>query len=164
MSLVQTIAELETWFGEAAAEARKSLCLSSSCGAVLLGTGGHVIGRGYNAPPGDDLTFRVCGHLGPSVRKPKTDRTCCVHAEWRALREALAQSPAAVPGSLMVFVRVNDQGVIQHSGRPYCTVCSRQTLDAGVASWALWHAEGIRVYPAAEYHRLSERYDELDAG
>jgi len=153
MSLVQAIAGLETCFGKAAAEARKSLCLSSSCGALLLGRAGTVIGKGYNAPP-----------LEPSARKPKADRTCWVHAEWRALKAALLQAPAEVPGSLMVFVRVNPQGVIQHSGRPYCTVCSRQTLDAGVESWALWHAEGIRIYPAAEYHRLSERYDELGGG
>jgi deoxycytidylate deaminase len=157
--------DLEQWFAAAAVEAHKSLCLRSACGAVLISRAGAVLGTGYNAPPGDDLTRRVCGTLQPSVRKPKCDRTCCVHAEWRALSDALVRHPAEVKGSTMVFCRVQPSGVIQHSGRPYCTVCSRLTLDAGVGAWALWHPEGMRVYSAEDYHWLSERYDEApDSG
>jgi deoxycytidylate deaminase len=148
-------------FERAAAQARKSLCLRSSCGALLISRAGIVIGTGYNAPPCDDLSLRACGTLEPSKGKPRSDRTCCVHAEWRALSEALVKHPGEVKGSTMVFVRVHPPDIIQHSGRPYCTVCSRLTLDAGVGSWSLWHEEGIRVYPADEYHRLSERYDDV---
>jgi deoxycytidylate deaminase len=149
---------LERWFQAAAAEARKSMCLRSSCGAVLV-QGKTLLGTGYNAPPGNDPSHRVCSITEASVKKPKTDRTCCVHAEWRALLAALKTHPRDVPGSTMVFVRVDRDGNIMTSGRPYCTVCSRLTLDAGVGFWALWHSEGIRRYPAGEYHRLSQRYD-----
>lgn len=151
----------EGLFEAAAREARKSLCLRSACGAVLVDRAGTILGTGYNAPPKDDLSLRVCGHFGPSSRKPKADRTCCVHAEWRALCHAIETSPQLVVGANMVFVRVDPRGVIQRSGQPYCTVCSRLALDVGVSEWSLWHSEGIRIYPAVEYHRLSERYDEL---
>jgi deoxycytidylate deaminase len=153
------------WLFElAAAEARKSLCLRSSCGAVLVKDYDTVLGSGYNGPPCDDLSHRVCGNTAPSLGKPKSDRTCCVHAEWRALLAALKASPGDLAQATMVFARVDAAGQLKRSGKPYCTVCSRLTLDAGVGFWSLWHQDGIRLYRADEYHRLSERYDAPDAG
>lgn len=151
-------------FELAAVEARKSLCLRSSCGAVLVGHDGVVLGRGYNAPPRDDLSCRVCDTTAPSLAKPKSDRTCCVHAEWRALLEALQRPSDGLARATMVFARLDGAGQLKRSGKPYCTVCSRLTLDAGVGYWSLWHPEGIRLYGADEYHRLSERYDVPEAG
>lgn len=148
----------EDWFGEAAKVACRALCLRANCGAVLV-KGGRILGVGYNGPPKDDLSLLVCTSIQASRKKPKSDRTCCVHAEWRALTNALACSPGDVEGATMVFCRVNGAGDLLKSGNPYCTVCSKLTLDRGVASWMLWHPTGIREYDALEYHRLSERYD-----
>jgi deoxycytidylate deaminase len=147
----------EKWFAKAAKTACCSLCLRANCGAVLV-KDGRLIGTGYNGPPQDNLDLRVCNSIEASVKKPRSDRTCCVHAEWRALLDAMERFPLDVEGSTMVFCRVNDQGPLK-SGHPYCTVCSRLTLDRGVASWLLWHEAGIREYSAVEYHQLSERYD-----
>lgn len=59
----------------------------------------------------------------------------------------------------MVFTRVDDKGQALLSGSPYCTVCSRLALDAGIGFWVLRHADGVRCYSAMEYHQLSERFD-----
>lgn len=148
----------EKWFAEAAKIARRSLCLRANCGAVLV-KDGRILGAGYNGPPQDNLDLRACSSIEASKKKPKSDRTCCLHAEWRALLDGLALSPEDVEGSTMIFCRVDAAGSLLKSGNPYCTVCSRLTLDRGVASWFLWHETGIREYAADEYHLLSERYD-----
>ena len=71
------------FFLEAAKEARKALCLRGKCGAVVV-LKGKIIGRGFNGPPGGKIKHRKC-HLNLlESAKPKSDRTCCVHAEWRA--------------------------------------------------------------------------------
>lgn len=146
------------WLAEARRAALGALCLRSRCGAALV-RGGEILARGHNGPPRDDLSLRVCDTIQPSIGKPKSDRTCCLHAEWRALLEALSTRPDAVEGSTMVFCRVDAQGGLLASGNPYCTVCSRLTLDRGVRSWVLWHEGGPVEYDAREYHVLSERYD-----
>lgn len=150
----------EQWFEAAAQAARRALCLRSRCGAVLV-KDGRILAAGYNGPPQDDLALRSCHSLVPSRHKPKADRSCCLHAEWKALEDALLQCPVDVVGSTMVFCRVDANGQMLKSGNPYCTVCSRLTLHRGVGFWMLWHEGGIQVYSATEYHRLSERYDDF---
>lgn len=144
----------------AAKLAERSLCLRSRCGA-FISQGAMTLGAGFNGPPQNDPKHRRCGQVEPSRLKPKSDRTCCLHAEWRALASA-QQHVEVLPGAILYFARVDERGVLQKSGRPYCTVCSRLALDAGIASWVLWHDDGIRVYDAAEYNDLSHQYDELE--
>lgn len=141
--------------------ARRSMCLSSKCGAILVREDleGLLIGHGYNAPPGDSEKHRRCGRTRPSALKPKADRTCCQHAEKRALFEALRAFPTAVVGATMYFTRVNEQNEPVPSGRPYCTGCSKDALDLGVSGWVLWHGDGPRWYSASQYNDLSHEYD-----
>lgn len=147
----------EFFLRQAARVATQSLCLNSKCGCVIVEYG-TIIARGYNAPPRDDIKHRRCGQTVPSVAKPKSDRTCCLHAEWRALLELECCDPS-LSAATLYFVRVDDSGKILKSGRPYCTTCSRLALDAGIKSWVLWHHEGIREYDAEEYNDLSHKYD-----
>jgi deoxycytidylate deaminase len=154
------IVGVEHWLSLAAVEARKALCLRASCGAIIV-KDDRILGAGYNAPPRDDVSLRICTTTRPSMKKPKADRTCCVHAEWRALHEALRIHPNDVSGATMVFTRVDGKGQISLSSKPYCTVCSRLALDAGIDFWILQHADGARSYGATAYHQLSERYDLL---
>jgi deoxycytidylate deaminase len=151
---------------QVALTARRSLCLRSRCGALIV-AGNDVIGKGYNAPPRDDLSHRMCNAVAASKTKPKSDRTCCVHAEWRAITAALATAAARVEGSTLYFARVDPEtGLLAPSGRPYCTACSRLALDVGIGHWVLWHGpvEGVRIYEAGEYNRLSHLYDDLTRG
>ncbi len=136
--------------------AKKALCLRAKCGTVII-KDGEIIGEGYNAPPLDKEENRTC-ETEFGVGKPKYDRTCCVHAEWRAIMDALKKNPKKIKGSKLYFTRVDENGKIKKSGKPYCTVCSRMALDAGIAQFILWHEEGICEYPTDEYNQLSYKY------
>lgn len=146
----------KAYFKLAAAEAQKALCKRGRGGAVIV-KDGAVIGRGYNAPPHDDLSLAKCNLDQRTSQKPKSDRTCCVHAEWRALTDALA-TMHDLAGADLYFAGVDDDGNMRHSGKPYCTVCSRLALDLGVAHFGLWHESGIVMYDTKTYNDLSYEY------
>lgn len=143
---------------EAAQVAKRALCLRAKCGTVVVNNG-EIIGTGYNAPPLDKEENRTClqeSHPG----KPKYDKTCCMHAEWRAIMDTLKRNSGRLSGSKLYFTRVDENGNIKKSGKPYCTVCSRFALDSGISEFLLWHEEGICAYPADEYNKLSYQYNE----
>lgn len=141
------------WMMKAADAAKKALCHKAKCGSVIV-MDGEIIGEGYNAPPLNKEENRTCLiDLPPG--KAKYDRTCCIHAEWRAIMDALKRNPGKIVGSKLYFTRVDEAGNIKKSGKPYCTVCSRLTLDAGVEKFLLWHDDGICEYDTDEYDRLS---------
>ncbi|MCK9577984.1 hypothetical protein M0R01_00630 [bacterium] len=144
------------WMNSAGQVAKSALCHRAKCGAVIV-MNGEIIGSGYNAPPLNDEKNRTC-----SVRdyktKPGYDRTCCIHAEWRAMVDALKKYPDRVKGSKLYFCRVSDGGEILKSGKPFCTVCSRLALDIGIGHFLLWHEEGICEYGTDEYNKLSHQY------
>ncbi len=143
------------WMLEAAKCAQGALCARDKCGAVLVNSG-QIIGRGYNAPPQDNLKHAKCSlEYGKDQRKPKADRTCCMHAEWRAILEALRKYPKKLIGSTLYFVRINEKGEPKFSGEPYCTHCSRLALDVGIAKFALWRQDGVKLYNTADYNNLS---------
>ena len=142
---------------EAAEVAEKALCLRAKCGTVVV-SDGEIIGRGYNAPPLDKEENRMCDKQ-IAEGKPKYDKTCCMHAEWRAILDALRNNPNKIAGSKLYFTRVDDNGKILKSGKPFCTVCSRLALDCGISDFILWHEEGITSYPTDEYNQLSYQFD-----
>lgn len=146
------------WMNEAAKIAEKALCLKAKCGTVIV-KDEEIIGCGYNAPPLDKEENRMCDkEVG--IGKEKYDRTCCMHAEWRAIMDALKRNPEKLKGSKLYFTRVNGKGQIKKSGKPYCTVCSRLAHDSGIKKFILWHGEGICEYPTDEYNKLSYQYNE----
>jgi len=61
-------------------------------------------------------------------------------------------------GSTIYFVRLGDDGEPKPSGEPYCTICSKTTLDVGIATFVLWRPEGFRAYGTYEYNELSFGY------
>ncbi len=146
------------WMSQAAEVAKFALCLRAKCGTVIVNND-EIIAFGYNAPPLDKKEDRIClQEFGPG--KPKYDKTCCMHAEWRAIMDALKRNPEKIKGSRLYFTRVDEQGNIKKSGKPLCTVCSRLALDSGISEFLLWHDEGICAYPTDEYNRLSYQYEE----
>jgi deoxycytidylate deaminase len=155
---MQQIPIIETLFFDAAVRAAKnSLCLRDRCGAVIA-LAGVIIGTGYNAPPRDDISNRKCYiHFPANSRKSKSDRTCCVHAEIRAILMAQKTIPD-LRGSVLYFARVDDHGEMCYSSEPYCTLCSRFALDTGISFWALWHTTGPRLYDAKMYNDLSYQF------
>jgi len=148
--------EAKKWLLQATEVAKKALCLKAKCGAVIV-KDNENIGEGYNAPPQDKEENRVCEKEFPPG-KPKYDRTCCMHAEWRAILEALRKNPEKVLGSKIYFSRADENGEVKKSGQPLCTVCSRMVLDVGIEKFVLWHEDGIAEYPTNEYNLLSYEY------
>lgn len=145
------------WMMEAGKVAEKALCLKAKCGTVIV-KDGKIIGEGYNAPPLDRESNRTCLNTYDFSGKPEFDRTCCMHAEWRAILDALRRNPKEIIGSKLYFTRVDSGGAIKKSGEPYCTVCSRFALDCGVSEFILWQEKGMASYPTGEYNKVSYSY------
>ncbi len=139
----------------AAIVAQDSTCHRSQCGSIIV-KNELIIGKGYNSPPGGeriDECFK--DKLPPSF---KSDRTCCMHAEERAVMDALRNHADKIEGSRLYFIRLSGEGKPVQAGLPYCTICSKMTLEAKVGEFVLWHEQGICVYNTTEYNELSFLY------
>lgn len=145
------------WIIKAAQTALDATCQRAKCGSVIVADD-LVIGRGYNSPPNNDESQRTCS-VPKAFYDPKvTDKTCCIHAEIRAINDALRKNPEILPGSRLYFMRIDEGGNPAISGEPYCTICSKQTLEVGISEFVLWKKEGICVYDTNEYHEISRNY------
>lgn len=153
------VKEADKFIDEAVKVAEKSLCMRSKCGSVIV-KNKKIIGKGYNAPPLDDIKNRKCLNTYKLPQKFKYDRTCCVHAEQRAIMDALVKNPKKLKGSRLYFIRLDEKGNMEMAGEPYCTVCSRMALDCGISEFVLLRKEGITVYNTKEYNNRS--YDFMD--
>lgn len=137
--------------------AEKATCHKARCGTVIV-KDGIVLAEGWNSPPLEDETQRTCNEAFGHADKELFDTTCCVHAEWRAILNALRDHGNSVKGAQLYFARIDEDGTIKKSGKPYCTVCSRLAMESGIAQFALWHEQGITLYDTDEYNRLSYDY------
>ncbi len=153
---------IRPFFEAAAVVAQDAICHRAKCGTVIV-QDGEVIGSGYNGPALDDETNRMCEKIDELdlAIKPKYDKTCCPHAEVRAIFDALKHHADKIAGAALYFMRVNDEGEFTDAGEPYCTNCSRYALDSGIGKFVLWSANGADVYDTDEYNRRS--YEFFDA-
>ncbi len=149
--------ENRKWIKTAVAVARKATCERSKCGSVIV-KDGMIIGEGFNSPPGGLESRRRCRVEKSTFDRKVTDKTCCVHAEERAIMDALRKHPDKIVGSTLFFIRLDERDEPKRSGEPYCTICSKMALDAGIAEFVLWHESGMVAYPTDEYDALSCRY------
>jgi len=175
----------QAYIGEAAKQALLSFCKRSRCGSVVVSRNGVISGWGYNSPPGkfkpeNEATPR-CLCNKESYHKKVTDKTCCVHAEERAIINAISNISAlqsvekpiiwttyyfGLPSSFqdeldkIYFTRINDNNEPIPSGKPYCTICSKLALDVGIKEFVLVHEDGVYAYSAEEYNELSYSYKE----
>lgn len=150
----EELKQIEHYFKLAGEVASGALCHRAKCGSVII-SDEEVIGEGYNSPPLNDEARRTCDSIWDFTKKPKYDLTCCIHAEWRAVLDALKNNNDKVEGSTLYFMRVDSVGRFTDGGLPYCTTCSRLTMDAGVKEFALWNDSGADIYLLPEYDQLS---------
>lgn len=147
----------EKYFHEAQKVARLSTCDRAHCGAVIVAKNGQIIGIGYNAPPLGDESQRMCeAKLNQSI-KQNNDKTCCVHAEWNAIIDALKHHADKIPGSTLYFMRIDGDGRFTEAGQPYCTVCSRLALQSGIEMFGLWN-DGPDMIDTDTYNKKSYEY------
>lgn len=137
--------------------AKNSTCLRSKCGAVIV-KGDKIIGKGYNSPPDDAESQRRCNYDKDSYNKKVTDKTCCIHAEQRAIMNALRNNPDDLNGSKLYFIRLDKNNSKEFAGKPYCTICSKMALDVGIKQFVLLHDAGLKEYPIEEYNNLSYNF------
>ena len=119
---------------------------------------GEIIGQGFNSPPQNLESQRRCHCDKAQYHKKVTDKTCCIHAEQRAILDALKFASDKLIGSDLYFIRLDPEGKPAKSGNPYCTICSKMALEVGIKTFNLWHPEGIVAYDTEEYNILSYQY------
>lgn len=147
----------KSFFVEAQKVALQATCHRAHCGSVIVAKDGTIIGRGYNAPPNNDESQRMCEvELDKSI-KQNNDKTCCVHAEWNAIMDALKNNSHKVQGSTLYFMRVDENGDFTEAGEPYCTVCSRLALESGIETFGLWN-NGPDMINTQDYNLKSYAY------
>ena len=61
---------------------------------------------------------------------------------------------------MLFFIRLDENDEPKHSGKPYCSICSKMALDAGIKKFVLWHKEGWTAYDTKEYNDLTFQYSE----
>ena len=150
--------EQEHFFRKTFEIAKSATCSRSKCGSIIVKEG-EVIGEGFNSPAGNLETQRRCTFEKSKLHRKVTDKTCCMHAETRAILDALRRNPTKLPGSRIYFVRLDSRSSEPiPSGAPYCTICSKLALDVGISEFTLWHTDGMKVYDVQEYNLLSYRF------
>ena len=145
---------IKPYFEQAAAVAKSATCLKAKCGTVIV-KDGLILGTGYNSPALDDEGQRLCSYPMKTEIRPKYDKTCCIHAEWRAVLEACKTHPDKLEGSTLYFMRIDEAGAFTDAGEPFCTTCSRFAMEAGIGEFALYNQDGADVYTLAEYNLKS---------
>lgn len=145
-----------SYLTEAANIAKEAMCESRACGTVIVSTDNKVIATKFNAPPAGLKSQKRCNTKHLLHKNFKSDKTCCVHAEQRAIIEALSKTPQKLKGATLYFSSVDVNGKYLTSGKPYCTICSKMALEVGISYWVLDHTEGgITKYNAEEYNDIS---------
>jgi deoxycytidylate deaminase len=129
-------------------------------GGSIIVKDNEIIGQGFNSPVNDLESQRRCNFDKELYNKKITDKTCCIHAEQRAIIDALKNNAKKIDSSRIYFNAVDENGNIIKAGKPYCTICSKLALETGIKEFVLWHEESICVYNTEEYNTLSYNYNE----
>lgn len=146
------------FIAQAVEVAKEATCTRSKCGSVIVQRN-VIIGSGYNSPARDIRGLRRCSKTKDSYDPKVTDKTCCVHAEQRAIMDALTNNPKKLPGSRLYFIRLDEDDNPTQAGEPYCTICSKMALTVNIAEFVLWKENGVCVYDTPEYDFHSSKFN-----
>ena len=80
------------YINQAAEIALQATCERARCGCIIV-ENDEIIGTGFNSPPGEKESQRRCKNDKNEYNKKVTDKTCCVHAEQRAIMNTLIDAP-----------------------------------------------------------------------
>jgi len=139
--------------------AQNATCERSKCGCVIV-KNDKIIWQWRNTPPHDLESQRRCTCDKKSYNFKVTDKTCCIHAEQRAIMDALRNYPNEIEWSDLYFIRLDKNWNLSKAWKPYCTICSKMALDTGIKHFLLRHEEWIAQYDTEEYNLLSYQYSE----
>lgn len=138
--------------------AQRATCKRSKCGSIIVTGDMGIIGAGYNSMPCNEVAECFKDNLAPTF---KSDRTCCIHAEQRAIMDAMkGRWRDQLKGSTLYFIRLDENDKPTHAGKPYCSICSKMALDTGISKFVLWHEQGWTSYDTKEYNELTFQYSD----
>ncbi|MEK6758124.1 MAG: deaminase [Nanoarchaeota archaeon] len=145
-------------------ESTRSECKRYKIGVVIIGEEDKVIGTGYNKPLDKRFCEPKCVMDGDSPHRKIG--ACSSHAEEMAILGMLNYNFSyeevkqginlrkKLENSKMYFRKFGNNGQI-YLERPLCNTCSGLILNAGIPEIILSHKEGIVIYGAKEFHKLS---------
>lgn len=139
--------------------AKNATCERSKCWCVII-KDDEIIWQWRNTPPHHLESQRRCNCDKNSYHRKVTDKTCCIHAEQRAIIDALKSNPDKIEGSDLYFMRLDKEWNMSKSWNPYCTICSKMALDTWIKHFLLRHEEWMAEYDTEEYNLLSYQYTE----
>ena len=145
------------FFDIAAKASRNATCNRANCGTVIV-KNGKILGEGWNSPPQNNEERRTCNGDYDYTKKPRSDLTCCIHAEWKAILNACKNFGHDIEGSTLYFMRTDADDNFMNAGEPYCTVCSRLAMEAGVTKYIVMNDNVVEIYDIAKYDRASYSY------
>lgn len=132
------------WFDKATELAGQSLCLRVHFGAVIV-KDDKIIGAGFNSPPQNDPEYRTCLNEYDIPAGFRHDRTCCIHAEQRAILDAIKNGKEQeIKGARIYAISIDNDGNKIKAKDVKCTICSREVLDAGISEFALYFEDGVQ--------------------
>ncbi len=150
----------EKYMKEAAKVAELATCERSKCWSIIV-KDWNIIWKGFNSPAKNLESQRRCTCDKNSYHRKVTDKTCCIHAEQRALFDALRNNPDKLGWATLYFMRLDKNNQPSKSWKPYCTICSKSALELWIKEFVLYHEEWITAYNTEEYNLLSYQYDEI---
>ncbi len=142
---------------QAAEIAQLATCQRAKCGSIIV-KDNKIIGIGFNSPPQHLEAQRRCQEDKTKLHRKVSDKTCCIHAEQRAILDALKKHPDKVQGATLYFMRIDKNNKATKAGQPYCTVCSKLALETGIRYFVLEHEKEIKFYNTEEYNLLSYQF------
>lgn len=140
-------------------EAKKATCNRSKCWAIIL-KNGEIIWKWFNSPPLELDSQKRCSYIKDSYNKKVTDKTCCIHAEQRAIFYALKNNWDKIIWSRLYFIRLDQNNNPKISWKPYCTICSKSALDVWISEFVLWEKKWFCVYDTIKYNEISFLYND----
>ena len=142
---------IENYMKIAAEEAKKSSCLKSQRGVIIV-KDGKIVGRGFNKPTLENL---CC--LRESIKDNSRVELCtAVHAEQMAILSV--KNKDDLKDSVMYHIKVKNNEMRKTNEEPSCTVCSRLVLESGIKEFVLWYEQGYRIYSAREFNEASFQF------
>lgn len=151
---IEEISKIEKWIEEAEKEAKKSKCLKSQVGVVIV-KDGEIISKGYNKiVVTDELFVNKESYCNPCIREDIHDnslveRCYAIHAE----QMALINTKCDLEGSIMYHIKIKNGKRVPIES-PACTVCNKMLKEAGIYFVCL-QKEGYVKYSPEEIVNIS---------
>jgi dCMP deaminase len=145
-----------TWIEVAQAVSRRSRCVRSQVGCVIVDGNGRIVATGYNGPPANWLPKKADGSLNLSAMSSSCDLFCARAIGWQG-DGGYTNCPSvhAEMNALMVSDRTRREHGTLYVTRAPCFSCAKAVANSGV--------DAVYAGPVPSgYDQVI--YDEVDQG